>query len=212
MSSTAAIHVVLTQDFLAARGQRAGFLLLGGFLVWLFIRTSARLIRNPKITWWPGSVHTKGGLHIHHLVWGIVVVLISGFLNFALSPGGVWLDVLAVLFGIGAGLTLDEYVLWLRLDDVYWSEEGRSSVDAVIAAATAGAMVLVAVPRIEVSGSAIATVAPVALILTYCVMVGAVAVGQAELAIGALALPAGVTQAGPCSGPLRAHAGQPAAL
>jgi hypothetical protein len=40
--------------------------------------------------------------------------------------------VTAIVFGIGAALTLDEFALWLHLDDVYWSEKGRQSVDAVI--------------------------------------------------------------------------------
>ena len=39
-----------------------------------------------------------------------------------------------MLFGIGLGLTIDEYALWLHLDDVYWSREGRSSIDAALVA------------------------------------------------------------------------------
>jgi hypothetical protein len=50
---------------------------------------------------------------------------------------------LAVLFGVGAALTLDEFALWLRLDDVYWSREGRSSVDAVLVACVVGSLLLV---------------------------------------------------------------------
>src|SRR3954447_2012728 len=115
-------------DFLGDDGQRAGFLLLTGFLAsWLFIRTSARMIRA-QVSWWPGNVETSGGLHIHHLVWGILLLMIAGFLGFALQPPNAWMDVLAVLFGIGMGLTLDEFALWLHLEDVYWSDEGRQSV------------------------------------------------------------------------------------
>jgi hypothetical protein len=59
-------------EFLYDLSQRAGFVLLGMFLLsFLFIRTSARLIRNPKVTWWPGDVETGGGVHLHHVVWGI---------------------------------------------------------------------------------------------------------------------------------------------
>ena len=76
----------LPAHFLDVRGQRAGFVLLGAFLLsFLFIRTSARLMRSPKVPWWPGSVTTEGGLHLHHLVWGIVLMLLSGFLEFALA-------------------------------------------------------------------------------------------------------------------------------
>jgi hypothetical protein len=121
--------------------------LLAGFLgSFLFIRTSARLMRSPKVPWWPGSV-TSGDLHIHHLVWGIVLLLVCGFLGFATTPRTPWTEILAVLFGIGAGFTLDEFALWLRLEDVYWAEQGRASVEAVmIATVFAGFIVVGAVP------------------------------------------------------------------
>jgi hypothetical protein len=74
----------LPNAFLDVRDQRAGFILLAAFLIsFLFIRTSARLMRSPKVPWWPGSVTTGGGLHLHHLVWGIVLMLVAGFLAFA---------------------------------------------------------------------------------------------------------------------------------
>jgi len=134
---------MVTATVLAADGQRAGFFVLAGLLgSFAFIRTSARLMRSPRVPWWPGSVKGAGGLHIHHLVWGIVLVLLVGFLEFALQPQSPVRDVLAAVFGIGAGLTLDEFALWLRLEDVYWSQEGRSSVDAVIVAALIGGMVV----------------------------------------------------------------------
>src|SRR5919206_1182829 len=98
----------LPAHFLDLQTQRAGFVLLGAFLIsFLFIRTSARLIRSPKVPWWPGSVVTDSGLHLHHLVWGIFLVLISGFLSFVLDPGSPGNEVLAAIFGVGAGLTLD---------------------------------------------------------------------------------------------------------
>jgi len=137
------VHFEISQHFLDDRGQRSGFILLGAFLgAFLFIRTSARLIRSPKVTWWPGSVKTKSGLHLHHLVWGICLMMSSGFLNFALKPGSPWTEVLAAAFGIGAGLTLDEFALWVRLEDVYWSQEGRISLDAVVVATLLGGMVM----------------------------------------------------------------------
>jgi len=137
------LHIEITQHFLDEPGQRAGFVVLGAFLAsFLFIRTSARLIRSPRVTWWPGSVKTKGGLHIHHLVWGIVLLLTAGFLSFALEPGSPWNEVFAALFGIGAGLTLDEFALWVRLEDVYWSQEGRASLDAVVIATLLGGLIV----------------------------------------------------------------------
>jgi hypothetical protein len=110
-------------------------LLFGAFLVsFLFIRTSARLMRSPKVPWWPGSVTTEGGLHIHHLVFGIFLMLIGGTLGFALTKQDPWVEISAIAFGIGAGLTFDEFALWVHLEDVYWADEGRQSVDAAIVA------------------------------------------------------------------------------
>ena len=137
------IRLDVSQQFLDTRAQREGFILLAAFLLsFLFIRTSARLMRSPKVPWWPGSVTTDSGLHIHHLVWGIVLVLMSGFLRFAVEPKSPWSEVLAACFGIGAGFTLDEFALWVRLEDVYWSNEGRASLDAVIVATVIGGLVL----------------------------------------------------------------------
>jgi hypothetical protein len=130
------------QTLLSDDGARAGLILLATMLLsFLFIRTSARLMRSQKVTWWPGSVKTEGGLHVHHLVFGIVMMLVGGFL-LALAPSSPWLEIFAAVFGIGAGLTLDEYALWLHLEDVYWSQEGRRSVDAVLVAAIVAGLVL----------------------------------------------------------------------
>ena len=84
-----------------------------------------------------------GGIHVHHQVFGIVMVLLCGCFEFAYQPSGAGLFILAALFGVGAGLTLDEFALWLYLDDVYWTPEGRKSIDAiVIAVAIAGFLAL----------------------------------------------------------------------
>ena len=116
------------------------FLLLAFLLSFGFIRTSAHLIRA-QVSWWPGNVEV-GGTHVHHLVWGILLLLAIGYIGIALEPASPWREVVAILFGFGAGLTLDEFALWLNLKDVYWSEQGRRSIDAVIVAATLGALVV----------------------------------------------------------------------
>ena len=144
----------LPAGFLDRPGQRAGFVALAAFLAsFLFIRTSARLMRSPRISWWPGSVSTSSGLHLHHLVWGIVLILLSGFLGFAVNPVSPWNEVLAVLFGVGAGLTLDEFALWVYLKDVYWAEEGRASFDAVIIAAVLGGLVVLGLAPFDLRGN-----------------------------------------------------------
>jgi hypothetical protein len=107
-----------------------------------FIRTSAFMIKA-QVSWWPGNVETKGGLHIHHMVWGISALLVFGYLGVAVNPESPWLEIAAVGFGIGAGLTLDEFALWLNLKDVYWEKQGRESYDAVIVAAGFSLMALV---------------------------------------------------------------------
>ena len=98
-----------------------------------FIRTSAHLIKA-QVKWWPGNVEV-GGTHIHHLVWGILLVLICGYVGAVERPGEPWQHIAVVGFGIGTGLTMDEFALWLNLRDVYWEKEGRRSIDAVIVVA-----------------------------------------------------------------------------
>ena len=80
------------------------------------------------------NVVTSSGLHIHHFVWGIVLLLLVGFLGITLWSERLhpWLG---AAFGIGAGLVLDEYALWLNLQDVYWLPAGRASIDVVIVVA-----------------------------------------------------------------------------
>ncbi len=76
---------------------------------------------------------TSGGLHIHHLVWGILILLVVGYMwLIEKGVGSSWVaSITAVAFGVGAALTLDEFALWLNLKDVYWERAGRQSVDAV---------------------------------------------------------------------------------
>jgi hypothetical protein len=95
-------------------------------------------IRSQRFSW----LHDveAGDTHVHHLVWGILLLLVSGVVAIALRPP---LEVTAVIFGIGAALTLDEFALWLHLDDVYWSEQGRQSVDAVIVFALVSGFMIV---------------------------------------------------------------------
>jgi hypothetical protein len=123
-------------------GREPHFLFFVAFLVTFgFIRTSAHLIKA-QVKWWPGNV-SVGGTHIHHLVWGILLLLICGYIAVAIAPASPWREVVAVLFGVGTGLTLDEFALWLNLKDVYWEKEGRRSIDAVIIAAAVSGVLLI---------------------------------------------------------------------
>ena len=82
---------------------------------------------------------TVHGVHIHHLVWGILILLLVGYgwlldLGWSNSPESIFFGrLMAVGYGVGAALTLDEFALWLSLEpDAYWTHEGRLSIDAVI--------------------------------------------------------------------------------
>ena len=95
--------------------------------------------------WWQPRNIGHGGVHIHHVVIGVILVMFSGvtMVTLAVNGGVPEFTVAATFFGIGAALVLDEFALILHLQDVYWSEDGRTSVDAVFAAvAVAGLLVL----------------------------------------------------------------------
>jgi hypothetical protein len=86
----------------------------------------------------PFQYVTMGGRHIHHLVWGILILLGVGYgylieLGSGSTPASIFASrLMAILYGAGAALTLDEFALWLNLANVYWSPQGRESIDAVI--------------------------------------------------------------------------------
>ncbi len=79
------------------------------------------------------------GRHIHHLVWGILILLLVGYgwlldLGRAHTPLSIFMSrLMSISYGVGAALTLDEFSIWLELEpDTYWSRDGRLSIDAVI--------------------------------------------------------------------------------
>ena len=117
----------------------AAFMLVAFVVTFVATRLVTRLIRAGRGPFRDTSV---GGVHVHHQVYGIFLLLGTGAVEFTYRPGTPWLQVLAVLFGAGAALTLDEFALWLRLDDVYWGAEGRQSVDAVLVATVVGTLLL----------------------------------------------------------------------
>lgn len=128
--------------YIVDTGREAEFLFFVAFLVTaIFIRTSAHMIRA-QVSWWPGNVEV-GGTHIHHLVWGICLLLIFGWIGITQDLDSPWLQIVAVLFGVGTGLTLDEFALWLNLRDVYWEKEGRESIRAVVFVAALTGLLLV---------------------------------------------------------------------
>ncbi len=125
--------------------------LIAFILTFFVTRTIVRYIRShadsdaPRKWWQPRNISAGGGLHIHHVVIGVILVMVSGvtMVTLAVDGGVPEFTAAAILFGIGAALVLDEFALILHLYDVYWAEDGRTSVDAVfVAVAVAGLLIL----------------------------------------------------------------------
>jgi len=135
--------------------------LIAFILTFFVTRTITRYIRatagrtGPRKWWQPHNISVSsadgdssgggGGVHIHHAVFGVILSLASGVAMVTMAQAGTGHQFTAagIVFGIGAALVLDEFALILHLEDVYWSEDGRTSVDAVfVATAVAGLLVL----------------------------------------------------------------------
>lgn len=132
-------------------GQLALLFCLVAFMLTFFVtRIIVRYVRRhadsglPPRWWQPRNIRI-GSVHIHHAVYGVILVMASGVMMVTWAVKGQTPEFIAVatVFGIGAALVLDEFALILHLSDVYWAEDGRSSVDAVFASvAVAGLLLL----------------------------------------------------------------------
>jgi hypothetical protein len=125
-----------TFHFKNERRERLFLASIGFLLTFGIVRAITHLIKAGV-----GPFHnvvSSGGLHIHHLVWGILLLLLVGYVWLIQEGTGQsrfpsWFSrATALVYGVGAALTLDEFALWLNLQDVYWAGTGRESVDAVI--------------------------------------------------------------------------------
>jgi hypothetical protein len=122
-------------------GKEPLLLLLLAFLVTFGLtRGYTRLARTHG--WGSGSV---GGVHLHHVVPGVIIALLAGLLAFVLPGETPYEELLAIAFGAGAALVLDEFALVFHLKDVYWSQEGRSSVDVVVITVLLASLLLLGV-------------------------------------------------------------------
>lgn len=117
--------------FQSERRERFFLASLGFLVTFAIVRGITHMIRAGI-----GPFHnvTAGATHIHHLVWGILLLLIIGYVWLSeTGVGSSWAaSVTAILYGIAAALTLDEFALWLNLKDVYWESQGRLSIDAAL--------------------------------------------------------------------------------
>jgi hypothetical protein len=148
-----------------------------------------------------------GGVHVHHQVWGIILVLVTGLLQFRYSPEAPWAEVLAALFGIGAALTLDEFALWFNLDDVYWSKSGRKSIDAILVGGALGAVLLMQAAPLGTAGGRdplaiwlyVVTLAFNLAVAGICIMKGKLTTGLIGIVIPLLATIGAIRLAKPSS-------------
>jgi hypothetical protein len=152
--------------------QPLAILFLAFVVTFLFIRFSVRMIRA-GVSWWPGNV-TPGGVHVHHVVFGIIFMLLAGAGGFS-SVGNdrPFAEIFAGLFGCGAALVLDEFALVLHLRDVYWSEQGRTSVDAVFLAGAVLGLLLIGVAPLGISDADTQSGSPAVAYLSAVVVNGA---------------------------------------
>lgn len=135
---------------------------------------------------------SETGLHVHHAVPGLLLLVVGAFL--AVGAGGEtgWAELAGVLVGVGTSLVLDEFALLLRLDDVYWSEEGRLSVELVALAAACLALVLLGFRPFRVDGSAgpaAITLAAIAIAMHLFWIAVAVTKGKYRMAVFATFIP-----------------------
>jgi hypothetical protein len=121
-----------SREILEPGRQPMFFALLAFLLTFLITRMITRLIRAGK---GPFRNISTGEVHVHHVVPGLIILLLGGVLALGSSADGPWRQIAGLLFGMGAALVLDEFAMVLHLDDVYWSNEGRLSADAVTLAA-----------------------------------------------------------------------------
>jgi hypothetical protein len=131
----ARVRVLYEEHFSRAHRERQLLAACSFYVTFAAVRVLTHAIRAGR-----GPFHNieMGGRHIHHLVWGILLLLTVGYcwllqIGTDVRAHSRWPGrIMACLYGIGAALTLDEFALWLNLQDVYWERQGRASIDAVI--------------------------------------------------------------------------------
>lgn len=128
------LHRIYSERFQETRRERLFLGSLGFFVTALVVRGITLAIHYNIGPFHDVSMH---GRHIHHMVWGILLLLIVGYC-WLVEIGTGSIDswplagrLTATLYGVAAALILDEFALWLNLSDVYWQREGRESYEAL---------------------------------------------------------------------------------
>jgi hypothetical protein len=183
-------------------------------MMWMFIailatflitRTVTRLIRSGSGGGAGLGNVALGGVHVHHQVFGILIMIGTGIVLVSATPHGAALSVAAAIFGVGVSLTLDEFALWLHLQDVYWTTEGRKSVDAIFCvlavtgALIGGASFLSGPIGTSTWWSSVFALAFGLLLSVICLLKGKVTTGVIGIVIGVVAFVGAVRLAKPGS-------------
>jgi hypothetical protein len=179
------------------------WMFLAILVTFLLTRMVTRLIRSGS-SGGVGLGNVKlGGTHIHHQVFGILIIIGTGIDLISQTPRGAALDAAAAVFGLGVGLTVDEFALWLHLEDVYWAEQGRKSVDAIFCVLViTGALIGgadFATGRIGTAGwwSSVGVIAVNLALCVICLLKGKVITGVAGIFIIVVALVGAIRLAKP---------------
>jgi hypothetical protein len=121
-------------------------LFLAFFVTFVLTRLYTRLAR--LYNWGSASA---GGVHMHHMVPGVILMAVCGALGFStIYQNSVAAGILAIGFGAGAALTLDEFAMIFHVRDVYWTAEGRASVDAMLMGVALSGLLLVGFAPLDV--------------------------------------------------------------
>ena len=181
------------------------WMFLAILITFLTARTVTRLIRSGSgARAGLGNVRIAGN-HIHHQVFGILIIIGAGIALVSQMPKGAALDAAAAVFGVGVGLTVDEFALWLHLDDVYWTSEGRKSVDAIFCvlvitgALIGGASFVTGRVATAAWWSSISVIAVNLLLCVICLLKGKIVTGVIGVFIGVVALIGAIRLAKPGS-------------
>ena len=181
------------------------WMFLAILLTFLLTRTVTRLIRSGSGAGVGLGNVRLGGNHVHHQVFGILIIIGTGIVLISQTPRGAGLDAAAAVFGAGVGLTVDEFALWLHLEDVYWTDQGRKSVDAIFCVLViTGALIggaQFATGRIGTAAwwSSVAVIAVNLLLCVICLLKGKTVTGVTGIFISVVAIVGAIRLAKPGS-------------
>ena len=181
------------------------WMFLAILVTFLITRIVTRLIRSGSGAGAGLGNVSVAGNHIHHQVFGILIIIGTGIVLVSATPRGAALDAAAAVFGAGVGLTVDEFALWLHLEDVYWADQGRKSVDAIFCVLVitgvliGGANFLTGSAGTAAWWSSVAVIAVNLLLCVICLLKGKVVTGVVGIVIGVVALVGAIRLAKPGS-------------